>query len=94
MKSTNKWYLFYTNKHDDGSTLVIFTNHLRFSTYQLQAGDVEMVLYKLPADVNTMYLHNSLGAELPFKAKGSPLPADLFKSMVYNTQCGKAHMYR
>lgn len=94
MQSTNKWYLYYTNKQEDNGTVVILTNHLRFTPYQLRAGVVKMVLMKLPADVNTMQLHNSLGAEVPLEEEGTALPLDLFKAMVFNTCYGRANMYR
>lgn len=96
MKSTNKWYFFYTNKQETGDVL-IFTSHLRFTPAQLEGGHVKMTMVKLPEDAPTMYLSNSLGAEVPIKVGEDEvlsLPVDLYKAMVFNTRYGKAAMYR
>lgn len=95
MKSTNKWYFFYTNKQEKG-TIIILTSHLRFTATQLERGDVKMTMLKLPEDAPVMNLANALGSEVPMeiKAEGRPLEVDFYKAMDYNTHCGGANMYR
>ena len=96
MQHKNKWYFYYTNQQEDGGNILIFTSHLNFTSAQLEGGHVKMTMVKLPEDAPTMYLSNSLGAEVPVKAGESEvqsLPVDFYKTMVYNTKYGRAYMY-